>query len=77
MWEYLYGFASKERPSQVSFFDKGNARLYRDVDLSTMGAHGWELLAVVPGAADNGDERYEYWFKRPKVSDGSDPPNMQ
>ena len=66
MWEYLYGYAPKDRPSQVTFFDRSNGRLFRDVELSTLGAHGWELISVLPGESESGERRYEYWLKRDK-----------
>ncbi len=69
IWEYMFGYAPTDRPSQVSFYDRKNGRLYRDVEIGTLGAHGWELLSVLSGTNDSGEPRYEYWFKRPKMDD--------
>ncbi len=65
-WEYMHASASLDNPQNVSFYEDRHARLYRDVDLDTIGSHGWELVSVVTVADDDGRPRYEYFFKRPR-----------
>ena len=65
MWEYLFVYAPKDKPYQVTFWDEG--QLFRDVELNILGAHGWQLVSVLPGTSESGETRYEYWLKRPKT----------
>lgn len=74
MWEYLFGYARKDKPLKISFIDPSSEQqqLYRDVDLDTLGVHGWELVAVHLGESEaSGEARYEYWLKREKRTDGA------
>ena len=63
-WEYMHASASLGTPQNVSFYEEHHARLYRDVDLDTIGSHGWELVSVVMVPNDEGRIRYEFFFKR-------------
>ncbi len=63
-WQYMHASASIENPQSVSFFEEQHDRLYRGVDLDTIGTHGWELVSVVLVPVEEG-LRYEYFFKRP------------
>ncbi len=65
VFEHLYGYAPKDRPSQVTFYEDG--RLNRNVELNTLGAYGWELVSVILGLSETGEPRYEYWLKRNKT----------
>ncbi|GEM_PF-6006365 len=64
-WEYMHASASLENPQNVSFYEENHTRLYRDVDLNTIGSHGWELVSVVMAPNEKGRMRYEFFFKRP------------
>ena len=66
VWEYMHAAASRSKPQNVSFFEDRYERLYRGVDLDTIGTHGWELVSVVMVPTDEGNLRYEYFFKRPR-----------
>lgn len=63
-WEYMHAAASLGKPNNVSFFEDKYERLYRGVDLDTIGTHGWELVSVVMVPNEEGQLRYEYFFKR-------------
>ena len=63
-WEYMHASASLGSPQVVSFFEERHERLFRQVDLDTIGTHGWELVSVVLVPHEQGT-RYEYFFKRP------------
>ena len=63
-WEYMHASASLQTPQNVSFYEDRHTRLFRDVDLDTIGTHGWELVSVVLGPHKDG-ARFEYFFKRP------------
>ena len=65
-WEYMHASASPDTPQNVSFYEEHHARLYRDVDLDTIGSHGWELVSVVMVPNEEGRLRYEFFFKRPR-----------
>ena len=64
-WEYMHATAALDSPQNVSFYEEHHARLYRDVDLDTIGSHGWELVSVVMVPNEEGRLRYEFFFKRP------------
>ena len=64
-WEYMHARAALGRPNRVSFYEERHTRLYSDVDLTTIGTHGWELVSVVMVPNEEGMLRYEYFFKRP------------
>ncbi len=63
-WEYMHASASIQNPQNVSFYEERHERLYRGVDLDTIGTHGWELVSVVLVPQEEG-HRFEYFFKRP------------
>ncbi len=65
-WEYMHASASLENPQNVSFYEETHTRLYRGVDLNTIGSHGWELVSVVMVPNVEQRFRYEFFFKRPK-----------
>ena len=65
-WEYMQATASLRSPQKLSFFEERFDRLYRGVDLDTIGAHGWELVSVVMVSYEGKKMRYEYFFKRPR-----------
>lgn len=65
-WEYMHASASPGNPQNVSFYEERHTRLYRGVDLDTIGSHGWELVSVVMVPNEEGRLRYEYFFKRPR-----------
>ena len=67
-WEYMHAGASTESPRNVSFYEEQHDRLYRGVDLDTIGTHGWELVSVVLVPQEEGN-RFEYFFKRPARED--------
>ena len=73
IWEYTIGYARKEQPHKVTFYDYHDGTLYRDVQLDIIGQHGWEMVTVLLSRdPDSGQPRYEYFFKR-KQSDGYPP----
>jgi hypothetical protein len=65
VWEYTIGYAPKDEPHKVTFYDYHDRALYRDIPLDVIGQHGWEMVTVLlsrdPGS---GQPRYEYFFKR-------------
>lgn len=63
-WEYMHASASLGSPQNVSFYEERHTRLYRGVDLDTIGSHGWELVSVVMVPNEEGRLRYEFFFKR-------------
>lgn len=68
-WEYMHASASLGSPQNVSFYEEHHARLYRDVDLDTIGSHGWELVSVVMVPNGEGRLRYEFFFKRQRAGE--------
>jgi hypothetical protein len=65
VWDYIHAYASPALPEQITFFDKYDKTLYRDVSLQTIGQHGWELVTVLLGRdPETKEARYEYFFKR-------------
>lgn len=63
-WEYMHASAGLANPQAVSFYEERHTRLYRGVDLDTIGSHGWELVSVVMVPNEDGRLKYEYFFKR-------------
>ena len=65
IWDYIHGFARRDNPELITFYDHHDQCLYREVELQTVGSHGWELVNVMlaPDPA-NSELRYEYFFKR-------------
>ncbi len=63
IWEYIHGYASQDDASKITFFDYTDNTLYRDVHISTIGQHGWELVSTLM-TSQAGKQRYEYFFKR-------------
>ena len=64
-WEYIIGYAPKDEPHRVTFFDYNDNTLYREVELSIIGQHGWEMVSVLTSRDPaTRAERYEYFFKR-------------
>ena len=66
MWDYLVGRASTEKPMLINFYDPANNRLYRDVHLNVLGAHGWELINTLLAVNEGGSKTVLYYFKRPR-----------
>lgn len=67
-WEYIIGYAPKDQPHRVTFFDYNDNTLYREVELAIIGQHGWELVTVVTSRdPSTRAERYEYFFKRDRA----------
>ncbi len=65
VWEYIVGYAPVSKPETITFYDRHDAQLYRDVSLHTIGEHGWELVTVLRATGpESGEARYEYFFKR-------------
>lgn len=64
-WEYMHASASIASPQRINFFEERHERLYRGVDLDTIGTHGWELVTVVTVPNKEGQLSYQYFFKRP------------
>ena len=62
-WEYMNATASLKSPNIVSFFEDRHDRLFRGVDLDTIGTHGWEMVSVVLVPAEDGPQ-LQYFFKR-------------
>lgn len=64
IWEYIHGYAPRDNPTHITFYDTHDQTLYRDVSLQTIGQHGWELITVI--VSPDG-KRYEYFFKRDRA----------
>jgi hypothetical protein len=70
-WEYMNATASLKNPNVVSFFEDRQNRLYRSVDLDTIGTHGWEAFSVVLIQSEDGGQQLQYFFKRPSRKETS------
>lgn len=65
VWEYIVGYAPKQQPHKVTFFDYHDKTLYRELHLDVIGQHGWEMVSVLLATDPaSGATRYEYFFKR-------------
>lgn len=65
IWDYIHGFARRDRPENITFYDNYDQTLYRDVQMRIIGEHGWELVsAIIAPDPESGALRYEYFFKR-------------
>lgn len=68
VWEYIIGYAPKDQPHKVTFYDYHDGTLYRDLSLDVIGMHGWEMVsALVSDDPSTGARRYEYFFKRDRA----------
>jgi hypothetical protein len=65
IWDYIHGFARRDRPELITYFDHYDQQLYTNLPMRVIGEYGWELVSafVAPDPA-NGALRYEYLFKR-------------
>jgi hypothetical protein len=73
IWQYIHGFAGRDNPTRITFFDQFDNTLYRDLSLDVMGQHGWELVSVMLAPDPKTSElRYEYFFKRRREDDRDD-----
>jgi hypothetical protein len=65
VWQYIHGYAGRDKPEEITFFDHHDQTLYRDLSIHIIGQHGWELVsAMLVPDPKSGALRYEYIFKR-------------
>jgi len=68
IWEYIVGYAPREEPQKVTFYDYHDETLYRELSLNVIGQHGWEMVSVIRSSdPQSGQPRYEYFFKRDRT----------
>jgi hypothetical protein len=74
VWQFIHGFAGRDEPELITFYDHHDQTLYRDLPMATIGEHGWELVTAIlaPDPKSNNGLRYEYFFKRRREDDTDD-----